>query len=95
MEGLRKRVYAIDEAKIRGICPNPDNITFDEGVKALKEIEKGIFLPELKSNMLQLIDKKLTALKTEECELLVKNLNVILTEKYRICQSFIFMTSGK
>lgn len=73
-EGLRKRVYAIDEAKLRGICPNPDNITFDEGVKALKEIEKGIFLPELKSNMLQLIDKKLTALKTEECELLVKKL---------------------
>ena len=74
VEGLRKRVYAIDEAKFRGICPNPDNITFDEGVKALKEIEKGIFLPELKSNMLQLIDKKLTALKTEECELLVKKL---------------------
>lgn len=74
VEGLRKRVYAIDEAKLRGICPNPDNITFDEGVKALKEIEKGIFLPELKSNMLQLIDKKLTALKTEECELLVKKL---------------------
>lgn len=74
VEGLRKRVYAIDEAKLRGICPNPEDITFDEGVKALKEIEKGIFLPELKSNMLQLIDKKLTALKTEECELLVKKL---------------------
>lgn len=74
VEGLRKRVYAMDEAKLRGICPNPEYITFDEGLKAIKEIEEGIFLPELKSNMLQLIDKKLTALKTEECELLVRKL---------------------
>ena len=74
VEGLRKRVYAMDEAKLRGICPNPDEITFDEGIKALKEIEEGVFLPELKSNMLQLIDKKLTTLKTEECELLVRKL---------------------
>lgn len=74
IEGLRKRVYAMDEAKLRGICPNPEYLTFDEGLKAIKEIEEGIFLPELKSNMLQLIDKKLTALKTEECELLVRKL---------------------
>ena len=74
VDSLKKRVYAMDEAKLRGICPDPDEITFDEGIKALEEIEKGVFLPELKSNMLQLIDKKLTTLKTEECELLVRKL---------------------
>lgn len=74
VEGLRKRVYAMDEAKLRGICPNPDEVTFEDGIKALEEIEGGVFLPELKSNMMQLIDKKLTSLKTEECELLVRKL---------------------
>lgn len=85
-----------NEAKLRGICPNPEYITFDEGLKAIKEIEEGIFLPELKSNMLQLIDKKLTALKTEECELHCKKTEAVnLTEKYPIHQKFIFMNIRK
>ncbi len=95
VEGLRKRVYAMDEAKIRGICPNPEYLTFDEGLKALKEIEEGIFLPEIKSNMLQLIDRKLTALKTEECELLVRKLKRDLDGKISNTSKLHFYDIGK
>lgn len=95
VEGLRKRVCAIDEAKIRGICPNPEYLTFDEGLKVLKEIEEGIFLPEIKSNMLQLIDRKLTALKTEECELLVRKLKRDLDGKISNTSKLHFYDIGK
>ncbi|MGB4661212.1 MAG: hypothetical protein WBI07_18715, partial [Mobilitalea sp.] len=72
LEKIHDRIYSLDEAAIKKICPDPADITFDEGLEAYEEISSENFLPELKSNTLGLIDKRLMKLKTDECELLVK-----------------------
>ncbi len=74
LEAIHDRIYAIDEAAIKRICPEPADITFDEGIQMYEEISSGIFLPELKSNILGMIDKRLRKLKMDECEQLVKKL---------------------
>lgn len=74
IKDIKDRVIEIDNEKILEICPDINNLTVEEGLKVLEEIAQTDILPEIKSNMLELIDKKLTRMKTEE--------NIQLVEKF-------------
>lgn len=70
MEKLKEKLYAIDENAIEEICGNP-RMTIAEAADAYEKIATGVFLPELKTNALEQLKKKLEKLKIDECELLV------------------------
>ena len=74
LEKLHDKIYAMDEAAIKKICPDPTDIEFDEGLQIYEEISSGTFLPELKVNVLAKIDKRLMKMKMDECDQLVKKL---------------------
>lgn len=71
---IEGRLRKLDEAAIDKICPNILGMTFDEAAEAYEKIEGGPFLPEIKTNTLEMIDKRLTKIKMDECALLVDKL---------------------
>ena len=74
LEELRGRLEKLDEAAIDRICPDLTGMTFEEGLKVYEKIASGMFLPDIKSNALERIDKRLTKMKSDESELLVRKL---------------------
>lgn len=80
---IEDRLWKLDEAAIDKLCPNILGMTFDEAAEAYERIEGGAFLPELKTNTLEMIDKRLTKLKMDECGLLVEKLKEELKEKLK------------
>lgn len=78
---LEGRVRAIDEKVIDKICPNIMGMTFNQAAEAYEKIEGGVFLPALKTDTLEMIDKRLTKLKMDECGLLVEKLKDSLEGK--------------
>lgn len=74
LEKLHKKIYDADLSAIRNICREPADLTFEEGIKAYDQILLGEYLPELKEDILGQIDKRLTKLKSDECEQLVNKL---------------------
>lgn len=80
IEKLEDKVKEMDAAAIELIIPNPMQMTFEEGIQAYGQIESGEFLPELKTDALKMLSKRLAKLKTDECELLVQKLKTELTE---------------
>ena len=71
LEKLEDKIRALDENAIEEICGNPMQKTEAELLEAYQKIEEGVFLPELKTNALEMLKKRLTKLKIDECELLV------------------------
>ena len=71
LEKLEDKIRAMDEDAIAKICGNP-RMTAEEVTEAYEKIESGDFLPELKTNALNMLKKRLQKLKTEECDLLVE-----------------------
>lgn len=80
---VEERLRRVDEAAIDKICPNILTMTFDEAAEAYEKIEGGPFLPELKTNTLEMIDKRLTKIKMDECALLVDKLREDLKGKIK------------
>lgn len=74
LEKIHRKIYDMDLADINKICKEPADLSFDEGKKAYEQILLGEYLPELKEDILGQIDKRLTKLKTDECEQLVNKL---------------------
>lgn len=74
LEKLQKKIYDADMSAIHNICGEPADLNFEEGMKAYDQILLGEYLPELKDDMLGQIDKRLTKLKSDECEQLVNKL---------------------
>ncbi len=85
---LHDKIVEIDNETVSKICPDLYNLSVETGTRAMKEIEAADILPEIKSNMLELIDKRLTKMKSDECEQLVekfkKNLTGSLKDNSRI-----------
>lgn len=79
-EKLHQKVYDMDVAALKRICNEPADLTFEEGIKAYEEILLGEYLPELKEDILGQLDKRLTKLKSDECEQLVSKLSKELIE---------------
>lgn len=80
---IEGKIRILDEKAIDKICPDIMGMTFDEAAEAYEKIEGGVFLPELKTNTLEMIDKRLTKLKMDECGLLVEKLKEELNGKIK------------
>lgn len=95
IEKIRNKIRALDEKVIDKICPNIMGMTFDEAAEAYEKIEGGAFLPELKTDTLEMIDKRLTKLKMDECELLVEKLKGALEGKIKEADRLHFYEARK
>lgn len=80
LEKIEDKIRQLDAEAIELICPNPMQMTFAEGIAAYEQIEAGDFLPELKTDALKMLTKRLAKLKTDECELLVRKLREEMEE---------------
>ncbi|MDF2942592.1 MAG: hypothetical protein K0S01_1450 [Herbinix sp.] len=80
LENIYDKISAMDEAAIKKICPDPAELTFNDGLQAYEEISSKDILPELKSNILEKIDQRLTKIKMNECEQLVNKLSKDMSE---------------
>lgn len=74
MDKVTQKLRDMDEEMIAEICGNPMQMTAEEAMEAYRKIEQGAFLPELKTNALEMLTKRLVKIKTDECELLVQKL---------------------
>lgn len=90
LEKIYTKIRQMDEAKIEQICPNIATLTFANGLRAYNQIEQGMFLPELKTDSLEMIKRRLTKLKTDECVQLMRKLKHDLEEKEIDCDRFYF-----
>ncbi len=88
LENIHDKIYALDEAVINKICGDSAELSFERGLAAYEEITKREILPELKTNTLSMIDKRLTKIKMNECEQLVaklsKDLGKLIKEPARV-----------
>lgn len=90
LEKLYDRVQIMDEMKIEKICPSIATLSFSEGLKAYEQINQGVFLPELKTNTLDMIQRRLTKLKTDEGVQLMRKLKHEMESKMTDCDGFYF-----
>lgn len=74
LKKLHQKIYEMDYKAMERICGEPAALNFEKGIEAYEEILLGDYLPELKEDMLSQIDKRLTKLKTDECDQLVNKL---------------------
>ena len=70
----------MDENEIEEITGDPAHMSFDEGMDAYQKIAEGPYLPDLKDNALELLSRRLSKIKTDECEQLVNKLKNELEE---------------
>lgn len=80
LEKLEERLRQMDMAAVDGLLGDPLHLGFAEGMEAYETIAEGDFLPEIKENALKMLEKRLSKIKTDECELLVKKLQEELQE---------------
>lgn len=95
LERIHDKIYALDESSIDKICPDIMNVGFKEGLEAYDKISTGIFLPELKENVLEMLDKRLTKIKMEENQQLVRKLHKDMDEKVKNQSRLYFYDSRK
>ncbi len=79
-EKIKSKIREMDQEAIAELCGNPMVMDFEEAEEAYHKIEEGPFLPELKSDALKMLRKRLAKIKTDECELLVQKLKGALEE---------------
>ncbi len=90
LEKIYAKIRKMDEEKIEQICPSIVNLSFAEGLKAHDRISQGMFLPELKVNTLEMIERRLTRLKTDESVQLMRKLKRDLEEELPDCTDFYY-----
>lgn len=73
-EQIESKIRQMDENEIAEITGDPAHMSFDEGMDAYQKIAEGPYLPELKDNALELLSRRLSKIKTDECEQLVNKL---------------------
>ncbi len=95
LEEIYQRIQKLDEAAIERICPDIMGMTFEEGQEAYEKIASGMFLPEIKSNALELIDKRLTKMKSDESELLARKFQDELKGKVKDTSSLHYNEARK
>lgn len=74
LDEIREKLQAFDRAAIDKILDGSAQMGFAEGKQAYDTIADGEFLPELKSDALKMLEKRLSKIKADESELLVKKL---------------------
>ncbi len=74
MEKIEEKVRSMDEERLDELLDQVQTTDYNAAAAVYEQIEAENFLPELKSNALQMISRKLEKIRTEECELLVRKL---------------------
>lgn len=88
------KLYEMDQTAIQKICPDIMDLSFGEALKVYDEIEKGIYLPELKTNTLEMLQKRLTRMKTEENSQLIRKFMRDLDDKIKNSERLHFYDAG-
>lgn len=95
LEEIYQRIQKLDEAAIDRICPDVMGMTFEEGQEVYEKIQSGMFLPEIKNNALEMLDKRLTKMKSDESELLVRKFQEELKGKVKDTSSIHYNEARK
>ena len=74
LEKLEERLRKMDQEAVDELLGDPLHMDFEEGQQAYETIANGDFLPEIKDNALKMLTKRLSKIKSDECELLVKKM---------------------
>ena len=93
-EKLLEKIKELDQKELDKLYPGI-NMTFDEGVAAYEAMEKGVFLPELKADALNRLDKRLKKIKLDECELLATKFKEQLQGKIEGNERIVFYPARK
>lgn len=90
LEKIYEKIRKMDEDEIESICPSIPTMTFAEGMAAYEKISQTMLLPELKTNTLDMIERRITKLKTDESVQLMRKLKHDMEDKMSDLQGFYF-----
>jgi len=90
LEKIYEKIRSMDEAKIEEVCPSVTGLSFAEGMEAFEKISQMMLLPELKVNTLEMLERRLTRLKTDEGVQLMRKLRTDMTEQMTSTEHFYF-----
>lgn len=76
LEKIYDKVREMDEEQIDKLCPSIVSLSFDDGLAVYEQIEQGLFLPEIKTDALEMIKRRLTKLKADESTQLMRKLKL-------------------
>ncbi|MDE6750133.1 MAG: hypothetical protein K2K21_13875 [Lachnospiraceae bacterium] len=76
LEKIYDKVREMDKDQIDKLCPSVVHLSFDDGLAIYEQIEQGMFLPEIKTDALEMIKRHLTKLKTDESVQLMRKLKL-------------------
>lgn len=80
VEHVKAQMKRIDEAYLDSLMGDVLNLSSEEGVAVYEEIKEANILPELKANALKQLEKRLSKIKADECELLMLKLQKEMAE---------------
>ena len=80
LEHVKAQMKRLDEAYLDSLMGDVLNLSSDEGVAVYEQIKEANILPELKANALKQLEKRLSQIKADECELLMKKLQKDMVE---------------
>lgn len=80
IEEVKEKIKKLDEAYIDNILAGYMEMTSEEGEEAYQKIAQADLLPELKTDALKQLERRLSKIKTDECELLVQKLQKEMKE---------------
>lgn len=80
LEHVKAQMKRIDEAYLDSLMGEVLNLPSEEGVAVYEQIKEADILPELKANALKQLEKRLSKIKADECELLVQKLQKEMKE---------------
>lgn len=95
LEKIYEKIRSMDEAQIEEVCPSVTGMSFAEGMEAYEKISQMMLLPELKVNTLEMIERRLTKLKTDESVQLMRKLRTDMTEQMASTEHFYFYDARK
>ena len=90
LEKIYEKIRKMDEEEIERICPSITSLSFREGQEVYKKISEGMFLPEIKTNTLEMIERRLVKLKTDESVQLMRKIKLDMEEKLTNLSGFYF-----
>lgn len=95
LDKIHNKIFALDQEAIQKLLPSAIDMTFEEGLKAMEKIKNGVFLPEIKVDALEMLDKRLTKLKADESEQLARKLKKDMTPHIKDLSRFHFYEARK
>ena len=90
LEKIYEKIRKMDEEEIERICPSITSLSFRDGLEAYQKVSEGMFLPEIKTNTLEMIERRLVKLKTDESVQLMRKIKLDMEEKLTDLSGFYF-----